>query len=131
MKAADLDGQKVLLLMIDRSEMDETGLAAGTARWTDGCLEVVLPGSAAVVQVRSVDVEHGGFPPDRLSDLISTKAIMHLVEECAEGASWCVPMFISRMPEQVETLTCIFAGMASRADDVIRLMMPPKWPNGE
>jgi hypothetical protein len=130
MKAADLDGHKVLLLMIDRSVIDETGLAAGIARWNGGSLVVDLPGNSEVIQVRPIDVEGGGFPPDRLRDIIATKTIMHFVEECAKGVSWCVPMFVSQMPKQAEILTCIFAGMASRADGVVLIMTPPRHPNG-
>jgi hypothetical protein len=130
MKAAALDGHKVLLLMIERSVIDETGLAAGPGRWNGEHLEVTLPGRPQAIQVRPIDVEHGGFSPDRLKDVVSTKTIMHVVEECAEGVSWCVPMFVTDMPKQAEILTCIFAGLASRADGVVLIMTPPQHPNG-
>jgi hypothetical protein len=132
MKAADLDGHIVLLLMIDRSVSDETGFAAGRAKWTASGLQVAIAGTGEPISVRQVDVERGGFAPERLGRLIATKSVQHIAEECAAGASWCIPMFVETMPAKAEILTCIFAGMARGKDGEVLIMQPPRWldPNG-
>ena len=126
MKAADLDGYIVLLLMIEESFSDETGLATGHATWTGSALHITIPGTTEPISVRPVDVERAGFAPERLGSLIANKSIQHFAEQCAAGASWCVPLFVKTIPAQAEILTCIFAGLACGGDGEAMIMQPPR-----
>ena len=129
MRASEPHGKRVLLLLQNQNETDETGLVAGLACWTGEILEVKPDNGGQPIQVRETDVERAAFPPKLLPQVIANKPVAHVVDELAQDVTCVIPLFVPTLPRGAEILLCLFAGLARGAKGEVILMATPPGPD--
>jgi hypothetical protein len=120
-ESRQLDGEFLLLLLIERASPHRVHLLTGRARW-DGTALVVGSGSRSDVQVHSTELERDGFTPAVLPKLVGDEKYVPMAEQYASKVRWCVPMLVDEVPESAEAVPGFLGGLATGRNGELYLM---------
>ena len=94
MKAADLDGKPVLLILLSRTNGYSQYLLPGTGHWTGSAFEVRPDPPSPPFPVPLVHVERSSFEPHMLFHAVGADVHWPAAEKLAQGVARCIPTFL-------------------------------------
>lgn len=122
MKSDELDGQRIVILFLDRSDPQRIALAAGTGRWNGTYLEVALRPGDPSVRVPQEAVERDGFNPKVLPRLVANERYVPMAERWADEVTWCAPMLVDEVPLGAAPTPGFLGGLAIGREGKLYLM---------
>ena len=121
MESRQLDGEFLLLLLIEQASPHRVHLLTGRARW-DGTVLAVGSGSPSDVQVPPTELERDGFAPAMLPKLVGDEKYVPMAEQFARKVRWCVPMIVDQVPAAAEAVPGFLGGLATGGNGEVYLM---------
>jgi hypothetical protein len=121
-EASSLDGKAVLLLLLSRKDPSEQYLFRGLAHWTGSGIEVRSEDGNDAVSVPLVHAEKSSFEPNVLPHLVADPQDTSLALGMAEGATYCIPTFLTQVPQGAIRTPRLIGGLATGREDEIFLM---------
>lgn len=122
MPAQVLEGQRLLLILIDRAHPESTYLLTGVGRWTGSQLDLFPDGGAASVSIGPSDLELNSFSPEMLPRLIGNQQYLPMVEQIQQEVVRCVAMLIDHPPESAVPTPGLIGGLVTGQDGRLFLM---------
>jgi hypothetical protein len=98
MKAAELDGKPVLLILLTDTPGYTQYLLPGTGHWTGSAFEVRPVIANPPVPVPLVHVERSSFEPEMLFNLVGAEEHWPTAERLLQGVARCIPTVLEGEP---------------------------------
>jgi len=121
MECRHLDGKRVLLLFLEKSNPRRTYLLAGLAHWNGANLSV-NHGTGVGIPVSRPAVERDGFAPAMLPHLVGDDSYIPMAVQHAAEVSWCAPMLVEEVPEAAHSVPGFLGGLSMGRDGELYLM---------
>ena len=118
----DLEGKRVLLILLKVTNPQNTYLVTGVAHWKGSTVEIVPDGGTEPIAVRSLDVERNGFGPERLRHLVGSEEYLPLSDQLSREVTVCVPLVIETVPSGPMPTPGFVGGLALGRDGALFLM---------
>ena len=113
MSPKELDGQPILLILIEREDPRRIHIAQGIGRSTSEGFEFAPSTAGQGLELSDVDIDQNGFDPAVLTHLVGHESYLPTAMLLSTTVKWCVPKFVDTVPAFAEPVPGFVAGLGT------------------
>jgi hypothetical protein len=113
MSPQELDGEPLLLILLERENPERVHIAKGIGRRNRATFEFVPSSGGEGIPLSSLDVEANGFDPAVLTHLIGSEGYLPMALLLSTTVTWCIPKLATTIPTFAEPVPGFVGGLGT------------------